>query len=84
MIRREQRAEWPGVSDEPEGFWPGLERAPVGYLDQGTTPAAGLQAVPAKTTNDHDMYPHPVQCSLGTVPTTHGLGGQGTLGLQFV
>lgn len=42
------------------------------------------QAAPTKTTIDQDMYPHPVQCGLGTVPTTHGLGGQSTLGLPFI
>lgn len=42
------------------------------------------QAEPTKTTIDQDMYPHPVQCGLGTVPTTHGLGGQSTLRLPFI
>lgn len=49
--------------------------------NRGPAPTPGRQAVLAKTTNDHDMYPHSAQCGLGTVPTTHGLGGQGTLGL---
>lgn len=77
-----------GSSVGPGGGGGGSDRGQKGPVqatsNQGPAPTPGLQAVPAKTTNDHDMYPHPVQCGLGTVPTTHRLGGQGTLGLQFV
>lgn len=36
-------------------------------------PRARAPAVPAETSHGHGhgLYPHPVQCGLGTVPTTH-------------
>lgn len=66
-----------GYQGGSEGFWPRLEGARAGYLNQGPAPTPGPQAAPAKTSNDHNMYPHPVQCGLGTVPTTHRAGWSG-------